>query len=178
LFDPTALSRHLKDKETIMPAEDKLLREHLVETLRGGHAHVDLFGALKGFPEELYGKKPKGASHSAWQLLEHIRIALNDLLVFSTDPKYVAPEWPKDYWPENDAPKDADEWKASLKAFKADLEEFEKLIHNPESNLYAKIPWGDGQTLLREVLLAIDHNSYHVGQIVSLRKELGAWKES
>lgn len=161
-----------------MPTEDMLLREQLIESLRGSHAHIDLLGALKDFPEDLHGKKPKGAPHTAWQLLEHIRFTLNDLLIFSTNPDYTAPDWPKDYWPKKDAPNDAAEWKAATNAYKADLEEFEKLIRNPESNLYAKIPWGDGQTLLREVLLAIDHTSYHVGQIISLRKELGAWKES
>jgi uncharacterized damage-inducible protein DinB len=160
-----------------MPADDQPLRDQLVEFLKKGDAaHADLFSALKDFPEGLYGKKPKDAPHTAWQLLEHIRIALNDLLVFSTDPKYVALKWPDDYWPKETAPKDASAWKSSIKALKADMEEFEKLIQNPASNLYAKIPWGDGQTLLREVLLAIDHNSYHVGQLVTLRQQLGAWQ--
>jgi uncharacterized damage-inducible protein DinB len=159
-----------------MPADDKLLRDHLIDALLKANAHVDVFSALKDLPENLYGKKPEGAPHSAWQLLEHIRLALHDLLVFSTDPKYVAQKWPDAYWPKESAPKDAGAWKASVKALKADLSEFEKLIHNPESNLYAKIPWGDGQTLLHEVLLAIDHTSYHVGQLVLLRNQLGAWK--
>jgi len=155
-----------------MPQDDKLLRDQLVATLREGHAHIDLFSALKDFPESLYGKKPKGAPYSAWQLLEHIRIALNDLLVFSTDLNYVAPKWPDAYWPRQAAPENAAAWKTSVKALKADLSALEKLIQNPESNLYAQIPWGDGQTLLREVLLAIDHNSYHLGQLVLLRKQL------
>ena len=156
-----------------MPADDKHLRDQLVDFLRKGNAHIELFSALKDFPEELYGKKPKGAPHSAWQLLEHIRIALKDLLVFSTDPNYVAPKWPDGYWPKQDAPENPAAWKTSVKAIKADLDAFEKLIQNPGSNLYAPIPWGDGQTLLREVLLAIDHTSYHVGQIVMVRKQLG-----
>ena len=159
-----------------MPTDDQLLREHLIDCLKNANAHADLFSVLKDFPEDLYGKKLKGAPHSAWQLLEHIRIALNDLLVFSTNPDYVAPKWPEDYWPKEDAPKNAAAWNASIKALKADLSEFGKLIRNPASNLYAKIPWGDGQTLLREVLVAIDHNSYHVGQIVMLRQQLGAWE--
>ncbi len=157
-----------------MPADDKNLRDQLVDFLRKGNAHIELFSALKDFPEDLYGKKPKGAPHSAWQLLEHIRIALKDLLVFSTDPNYVAPKWPDGYWPKQDAPENHAAWKTSVKAIKADLDAFEKLIQNPGSNLYAPIPWGDGQTLLREVLLAIDHTSYHVGQIVMVRKQLGA----
>ena len=160
-----------------MPTDDKLLRDQLVEFLRKGNAHVDLFSALKDFPENLYGKKPDGAPHSAWQLLEHIRFTLNDLLTFSTDPDYVAPKWPDAYWPEHAAPENAAAWKTSVKALTADLGAFEKLIQNPDSNLYARIPWGEGQTLLREALLAIDHTSYHVGQFVMVRKQLQAWKD-
>ena len=159
-----------------MPNDDALLRDLLVESLQKANAHAGLFDALKNFPESLYGKKPQGAPHSAWQLLEHIRITLNDLLVFSTDADYVAPEWPEAYWPKHDAPSNAAAWQASVKALRADLGDFEKLIRNPESNLYARIPWGEGQTLLREALLAIDHTSYHVGQLVMLRKQLGAWE--
>ena len=159
-----------------MPTDDKLLRDQLVEFLRKGNAHVDLFSALKDFPEDLYGKKPDGAPQSPWQLLEHIRIALNDMLVFSTDPDYVAPKWPEGYWPAQEAPENAAAWKTSVKALKADLDALERLIQNPESNLYAKIPWGDGQTLLREALMAIDHTSYHLGQLVMVRRQLGAWK--
>ncbi|MGB0123936.1 MAG: DinB family protein [Silvibacterium sp.] len=159
-----------------MPTDDKLLRDQLVEFLRKGNAHVDLFSALKDFPEDLYGKKPDGAPHSPWQLLEHIRIALNDMLVFSTDPDYVAPKWPEGYWPEQEAPENAAAWKTSVKALTADLDALEKLIQNPESNLYAKIPWGDGQTLLREALMAIDHSSYHLGQLVMVRRQLGTWR--
>lgn len=161
---------------TITPTEDHFLREQLIDSLKNANAHVDLFSALKDFPEDLYSKKPKGAPHTAWQLLEHIRLALNDILVFSTNPEYTAPDWPKDYWPATDGPPGTAAWKASIKALKADLSEFEKLIRNPASNLYARIPWGDGQTLLREVLLVIDHTSYHVGQLVMLREQLGAWK--
>ena len=109
-----------------MPADDKHLRDQLVDFLRKGNAHIELFSALKDFPEELYGKKPKGAPHSAWQLLEHIRIALKDLLVFSTDPNYVAPKWPDGYWPKQDAPENPAAWKTSVKAIKADLDAFEK----------------------------------------------------
>lgn len=155
--------------------EDSILRNHLVELLRGGSAHADLDTCLSKMPPKLYGSKPHGASHTAWQLLEHLRFSLHDLLVFSTDSHYIAPKWPEDYWPKSDAPKSGEDWKISLQALKADLVEFEKLVRNPATNLYAKIPWGDGQTLLREVLLAADHNSYHLGALVALRKELGAW---
>lgn len=159
-----------------MPTDDVLLREQLIEALKKGNAHVDLFTAIKDFPLELAGKKPHGVPHSAWQLLEHVRLTLNDLLVFSTDSDYVAPKWPDGYWPPNEAPSNAGAWQASVNALKADLETFVQLIRNPESNLYSPIPWGDGQTLLREALLAIDHTSYHVGQLVMLRKQLGTWR--
>jgi hypothetical protein len=160
-----------------MPINDRALRDQLVEFLTGGSAHVDLATAIDDFPEKLYGRKPEGAPHTPWQLLEHLRFTLNDLLVFSTDPNYVAPKWPEGYWPSTEAPASKEDWRKSVKALKADLAEFEKLVQNPETNLYANIPWGEGQTVLREVLLAIDHNSYHLGQLVTLRKELGAWKD-
>jgi hypothetical protein len=155
--------------------EDSVLRQQLIELLRGGTAHADLDTCIEQFPPECYGKKPNGAPYSAWELLEHLRMALHDLLVFSTDSHYIALKWPEDFWPASEAPSSPDEWQTSVKAVKADLAEFEKLIQNRETNLYAKIPWGEGQTLLREVLIAADHNSYHLGQIVMLRKQLGAW---
>jgi len=159
-----------------MTSEDKLLREQLVQTLRGGQAHADILNAIKDFPSEHYGTTPRGFPYSAWQLLEHIRIALNDLLIFSTSPDYVAPKWPDEYWPKEDAPEDPSDWETSVNAIRADLDAFTALISDPKSNLYARIPWGDGQTLLREILLTIDHNSYHIGQLVLLRKVLGEWK--
>ena len=159
-----------------MIADDKLLREQLVQALRGGQAHANIVDAVKDFPSEHYGTRPDGFPYSAWQLLEHIRIALNDLLVFSSNSKYIAPKWPDDYWPKKEAPEKPSDWDTSFNAICADLEAFEALIRNNKSNLYARIPWGDGQTLLREVLLAIDHNSYHTGQLVVLRKLLGNWK--
>ena len=154
-----------------MPTEDRALRDHLLELLRGGSAHIDLAAVVDDFPLKLAGRKPENAPYTPWQLLEHIRIAMNDLLVFSTDPKYVAPKWPDDYWPAKEAPGPG-EWASSVEALKADLAAFEGIVQDSKSNLYAKIPWGDGQTLLREVLVASDHTSYHLGQIVLLRKQL------
>lgn len=157
--------------------EDRALRDQLVKFLRGGEAHADLKAVLDDFPAEARGAKPKGAEHTPWQLLEHIRIALDDLLDFSTNPKYVSREWPAEYWPKEGAPKDDDAWKTSVKAVRKAIADFEELVGDPESNLYATFPWGDGQTLLREVLLAGQHTSYHLGQIVLLRRELGVWKD-
>jgi uncharacterized damage-inducible protein DinB len=158
-------------------AEDRALRKQLVEFLRGGSAHAELKTVVDDFPAELRGKTLKGMPHSAWQLLEHIRLALHDLLDFSTNSHYEALKWPDDYWPKEAAPPDDAAWEAAVRAVKKDLADFEKLVGDPESNLYAEIPWGEGQTLLREVLLAGQHTSYHVGQLVVLRRELGAWKD-
>jgi hypothetical protein len=160
-----------------MPGQDAALRDHLVQLLRGAGAHVDVLSALEGFPPQLYGAKPEHAPHSAWELLEHTRIALHDLLDFSTNDRYVEKKWPGDYWPASAAPSSNDAWESSLRALEEDLVAFEKLIKNPDSNLYAQIPWGTkDQTLLREVLLAADHTSYHTGELVFLRRILGAWK--
>jgi len=159
-----------------MPTEDRLLRDHLLELLRGGSAHADFDTVLTDFPLELAGKKPATTPHSAWQLLEHLRLALHDILDFSINPKYVELTFPDDYWPQTEAPPSAAAWRQCIAAVKADMQEFEKLVNDSNSNLYAKIPWGSGQTLLREVLLVADHNSYHLGQIVFLQKQLGAWK--
>jgi uncharacterized damage-inducible protein DinB len=158
-------------------AEDHALRKQLVEFLRGGSAHAELKTVIEGFPQDKRGAKPKGAAHSAWQLLEHIRIALHDLYDFSTNPKYVQPDWPADYWPKEEVPPSEDAWNASVNAVEKDLALFEQLIGEPTTNFYAAIPWGEGQTILREVLLAGQHTSYHLGQLVSLRRELGAWKD-
>jgi hypothetical protein len=157
--------------------EDHALREQLVKFLRGNEAHAELKTVLDDFPVKARGVVPKGAEHSAWQELEHIRLALHDLLDFSTNPNYVGMKWPDDYWPKEAAPKDAAAWDKSVRGVKKDVAEFEKLVGDPESNLYATIPWGEGQTLLREVLIAGQHTSYHLGQIVLLRRLLGAWKE-
>jgi hypothetical protein len=157
-------------------AEDRALREQLVKFLRGGEAHADLKAVLDDFPVKARGVVPKGAEHSAWQQLEHIRLALHDLLDFSTNSHYEAMKWPDDYWPKEAAPEDSAAWDKSVRALKKDIADFEKLVGDPESNLYATIPWGDGQTLLREVLLAGQHTSNHLGQIVLLRRMLGAWE--
>ncbi len=159
-----------------MPTEDQAVRKQLAEFLQGGHAHVSLDDAVKGFPSSLYATKPKGVDHNAWQMLEHIRFTLHDLLEFCTNLDYRTPKWPEDYWPKKDAPSGPKEWNASVKSLQMDLHGLEALLKDPKVHLNKKIPWGEGQTILREILLAIDHTSYHVGQLVMLRKQLGAWK--
>lgn len=158
-----------------MPSEDRALREQLHELIFSGNAHADIDTVLADFPIEQTGKKPAGTPYTAWQLLEHLRLTVHDLLEFSTNSEYLAPKWPEDYWPATEAPQNQGEWETSVKAFKADCKAIAKLATDPASNLYAQIPWGQGQTLLREILLAADHNSYHLGQMVLLRKQLGAW---
>jgi cytochrome P450 len=160
-----------------MADNDAILREQLFQLLHGAQAHVDVLSALKDFPQKLYGAKPDNAPHSAWELLEHMRLALRDLWEFSTSDKYVEKNWPDDYWPASPEPPSNEDWKQSVRALKEDLDAFGRLIKDSNSNLYAQIPWGKkDQTLLREVLIAADHTSYHAGELVYLRKLLGAWK--
>jgi hypothetical protein len=135
-------------------------------------AHIDLDDAVRDFPVELRGVKPAGAPHTAWQLLEHMRLAQWDILEFSRDPKHVSPDFPEGYWPQSEAPGSDAAWKKSTEHFHRDLSEMTKLVSDPGNDLYAKIPHGEGQTLLREALLVADHNSYHLGQIVFLKKML------
>jgi uncharacterized damage-inducible protein DinB len=151
------------------------LRKHLVESLKGGQAHADFEDAVKSFPAELQGKKPPHAPHSGWQLLEHLRLAQHDILEFCRDPNYVSPKWPEGYWPAEASPPTADAWRKCVAAFKKDHQEFIQLISDPEQDLLRKLPHGDGQTLLREALLIIDHNAYHLGQLVMLRTQLNIW---
>jgi len=151
------------------------LREHLGNLLRKDEAHAGLEKTLAGLPAALRGKKAPGLPHTVWQLLEHLRLAQWDILEFSRDQNHVSPEWPKGYWPETDAPPDAAAWDRTIEAFQKDLKAMVDLVSDPATDLYAKIPWGDGQTILREALLVADHNAYHLGQIVSVRQALGAW---
>jgi hypothetical protein len=153
------------------------LREHLLELLGGGHAHLDFEKAITGLPVELRGTKPPGLPHSPWRLVEHMRIAQWDILRFSIDPAHISPEFPDGYWPEGDAPPDENAWEQSVAAFRADLRAVMDLVSNPETELFKPIPHGQGQTILREALLVADHNAYHLGQLVVVRRLLGAWRE-
>ena len=154
---------------------DQPLRTHLVELLDGGHAYATFDKIIADFPAKLRGEVPKGLPHSSWMLLEHLRLAQWDILDFSRNPKYVAPKWPDDYWPKNPAPPSAAAWDKSVKSFQDDLNAMKKLVSDPKTDLFAKIPWGDGQTLLREALLVADHNSHHLGQMIDVRRLLGTW---
>ncbi|HEY1800338.1 MAG TPA: DinB family protein [Terriglobales bacterium] len=155
---------------------DKSLREHLSKLLESSEAHTDFETAFKKIPLEVQGKKPEGADHSAWELLEHMRIAQWDILEFMRNPKHRSPEFPKGYWPGKSHPPDEAAWGRTVKAFEADIKAMVEIVANPSHDLFAKIPHGDGQTILREALLLADHNAYHLGQLVQLRKQLGVWE--
>ncbi len=156
-------------------SQDESLRKPLLDLLTGEGAHVAFDDAIKDFPATLRGARPDGAPHTAWQLLEHMRIAQWDILEFSRNPKHVSPDWPAGYWPETETPPDDRAWERSVREFRKDLKAMQALIHDPRSDLFVRIPHGKGQTLLREALVLADHNSFHLGQIVMLRKQLGAW---
>lgn len=155
---------------------DAALREHVANLLMGGLAHVTFDDAVTDLPAGLRGKTPEGAEHSPWELLEHLRIAQWDILEFSRDPHHKSPNFPRGYWPDSKAPADDKAWDKSVRAFRRDLKEFCELVRDESTDLFAVIPHGDGQTILREALLAADHNSYHLGQLVLVRRLLGTWK--
>jgi hypothetical protein len=157
--------------------DSRVLREQLVELLKGGGAHVDFMGAVEAFPAAKRGTYAQGLPHTGWQLLEHLRIAQWDILEFSRNAKHVSPDFPEGYWPTTPAPRDEEQWLDSMAAFRRDLREMIRLVQNPRTDLCAKIPHGDGQTVLREALVLADHNSYHIAQIVDLRRALGSWPE-
>ncbi len=155
---------------------DKALREQLLTLMTGGNAHADFEAAIKNFPAPLRGKKPKGAEHSPWQILEHLRIAQWDILEFSRDAQHKSPKWPDEYWPAKPQPPDDKAWDKSVRAFRRELKAMCALVDDPATDLYAPIPHGSGQSILREALLVADHNAYHVGQLILMRRLLGAWK--
>jgi uncharacterized damage-inducible protein DinB len=157
-------------------SQDHAIRHELSAFLHSDQAHASLDAAVKNMPTSLLDKNPAGSPHNAWQMLEHIRITLRDLLEFCTNPKYQAQKWPDDYWPRDESPQSSAAWDHSVATIHKDLKALDKLLEDPKTDLTAKIPWGDGQTILREILLAGDHTSYHIGQLVMLRKQLGAWK--
>jgi DinB superfamily len=157
---------------------DASLSEHLLELLSGGHAHLNFEKAIADLPVKLRGARPPGLPHTPWRLLEHMRIAQWDILRFSVDPKHVSPEFPVGYWPSGDSPPDRAAWERSVALFRADLQSIQDLVANPDTDLFKPIGHGQGQTILREALLVADHNAYHLGQLVTVRRLLGAWSEA
>lgn len=156
---------------------DAALRGHLRALLEDGQAHLDFDKAIAGLPPALRGARPPGQPHTPWRLLEHLRIAQWDILRFCVDPAHVSPEFPAGYWPEGDAPPDDAAWDASVAAFRRDFRAMLGLVADPGVDLFAPIPHGDGQTILREAMLVADHNAYHLGQLVLIRRLLGDWSD-
>ncbi len=160
---------------------DSSLREHVVELLKGGHAHLDFEKAIVGLPVKLRGQKPPGIPHTPWRLVEHMRIAQWDILRYSVEPSHVSPEFPDGYWPSDDAPPSTAAWNESVAAFRSDLQAMMDLVSNPATDLFKPIGNDQSQTqhhtILREALLIADHNAYHLGQLVTIRRLLGAWHD-
>ncbi|HXW54194.1 MAG TPA: DinB family protein [Candidatus Cybelea sp.] len=156
---------------------ERALRDQLRKALGWGEAHLTWKNALAGVPPEARGKRPVGAPHSLWELLEHARIAQRDILEFSRNPKHVSPDFPSGYWPKTTAPSSDAAWKKSATEFFADMDAMGQLVADPRTDLLSAIPHGSGQTILREALLLADHNSYHLGQFVLVRRLLGYWKD-
>jgi hypothetical protein len=159
-----------------MMDQTKSLRQHLIKMLDAGEAHAGFDDAVKNMPVDLQGLRPKGAEHSPWEVLEHLRIAQWDIFEFATNPQHKSPDFPDGYWPKTPKPPNEGAWNKSVEAFRADLEKFKKFLAKDSTDLFAKTPQGDGQTVLRQALVAADHNGYHLGQLILLRRLLGAWE--
>ena len=155
---------------------DTIVRKQIAQFLEESHAHAGFDAALKDFPPELRGRKPDGFPHTPWQLLEHLRIAQWDILEFSRDGRHKSPKWPEGYWPQSEAPPSDRAWDDSVRRFQSERRAMQKLVLDKSRDLSAIVPHAQSQTLVREALLLMDHNAYHVGQMVLLRRLLGAWK--
>jgi hypothetical protein len=162
----------------IAMAKDQVLRKHILELLSGGHAHLTFQEATANMPAELQGVKPASLPYSPWQLLEHMRLAQWDILQFSIDPKHVSPDFPNGYWPSGQAPPNSEAWGHSITMFQADLKAMMDLVAEPKTDLFTPIAHGQGQTILREALLIADHNAYHLGQLITVRRLLGTWHDN
>lgn len=154
------------------------LRELLARSLAWADAHVAFEKAVRDMPEKLRGTRPEGWPHSAWELLEHLRLVQYDILDFCRNPNYVELQWPDDYWPKSPAPPSREAWDKSVDQYVRDRTELQALVADPATDLFAPIPHGSGQTILREVVLVVDHTAYHVGQLIMVRRALGAWTGS
>ncbi len=157
--------------------QDQALRRHLTQLLDWHDAHVDFDAVVADIPVEMQGVRPQQLPYSLWQLLEHLRLTQRDILEFCRNPQYKQPKWPDEYWPDADAaPPTSEVWSQSVAGFQADRQALTAMIGDPALDLFVEIPHGEGQTYLREVLLAADHNAYHLGEMVALRRLLGIWR--
>jgi len=155
--------------------QDGALRDHLAKLLAWEDAHVDFEGATEGIAPDHRGAAPAGIPFSPWQLLEHLRITQHDILDFCRNPQYRERAWPKEYWPESASPPSASAWDESVAQYRRDREDLKRLAADRSVDLFGVIPRGNGQTYLREILLVADHNAYHVGQLILVRRALGIW---
>jgi uncharacterized damage-inducible protein DinB len=157
--------------------QNDLLRKQLVKILDWQDSHMNLDKAIENIPPEQRGIQPSGLPYSLWQLLEHMRLSQLDILEFCRNPNYKESKWPDDYWPSSPAPPSQDVWEKSIAGFRKDCDALKKLAAEESIDLFANIPHGTGQTYLRELLLVADHNAYHIGQIIVVRRLLGIWKD-
>lgn len=156
---------------------DAVLREQLLALLRGGNAHMSFDEAIADFPLDRINERPPNVTYTPWHLLEHLRRTQRDILDFIRDPDYREGNWPDDYWPAVEQQADRSEWAATIEAFREDLKAVRALVSDPATDLSAAVPYGQGQTMLREILLVADHNAYHIGEFAVLRQVMGAWPE-
>jgi hypothetical protein len=153
--------------------QDEVVREQLLALLRGGNAHMSFDQAVADFPMGHINVQPLDLPYTPWRLLEHIRIAQRDILDFMRDPNYVSPEWPVGYWPPPGEKADAGRWRQTIEGIRADRKELEKIVNNPDTDLSAPMPQGEGYNILREILVAADHNAYHIGEFALMKEVLG-----
>jgi hypothetical protein len=158
-----------------MPDANQVLREQLLMRLKGRGAHMPFEDAVNDFPLDRINERFPNGTYSSWGLVEHLRIAQHDILDYIRNPDYRHMQWPKDYWPDETTTASAEDWQATIEAFLSDRGELEAMVEDPETDLYAEIPWGNGHTVLRELLIVSDHNAYHIGELAIMRQVMGTW---
>ncbi len=156
---------------------DTVVREHILELLAGGGAHMPFAEAVADFPLASINTPFPNGTYTPWHLLEHLRISQWDILDFMRNPNYQEMDWPKDYWPPQDQQATPEDWERTITLFQADLRTLEGLVKDARTDLYARIPHGTGQTIFREMLLVADHNAYHIGEFAIMRQVMGTWPE-
>ncbi len=154
---------------------DQQVREQLIDLLTGGNAHMPFDQAVENFPVEAMNVEAPNIPYTPWRLLEHMRIAQWDILEFIRNPKHVSPPWPEGYWPPADARADQERWNRTVQEFRSDQRVLQKMVQDPANDLYASLPHAEGYNLLREILVAADHNAYHLGEFGLIRQALNAW---
>ena len=157
-----------------MTQEDDSVRKHVLSLLRGSSAHISFDDFISGFTADLCNRHIDGLPYTPWQVLEHMRLALWDILEFSRDGNHVSPEFPEGYWPQPNEAGTTALWQETVDAFRNDLQQMQSLLDDPATDLHAKIPHGDGQTILREALVVADHNAYHLGVLAVMARILKA----